>query len=222
MSAMVPPPSTSRKTSASRSVRGEEPADSASRARLWSMARPPAATVRTPSARASTGASLTMKPVAPASRARCRYPGRPNVVTMSTRTPGKRERIACVAVMPSMRGISMSMMATSTGAPLRAGSSADATRASSSRACAPSAACATTSMSRSRSSSPARAPRIIAWSSATSTRIVTSPSCLRLGYQASADQRIISRVCPPLRMSERRVRSRRTVRASTWSPTRPR
>ena len=35
---MVPPPSTSRKTSASRSVRGEEPADSASRARLWSIA----------------------------------------------------------------------------------------------------------------------------------------------------------------------------------------
>ena len=34
MSAIVPPPSTSRKTSASRSVRGEEPADRASSARL--------------------------------------------------------------------------------------------------------------------------------------------------------------------------------------------
>ena len=65
-----------------------------------------------------------------------------------------------------------------TAEPAWAGASADARRASSSRARAPSAACATTSMSLSRSSSPARAPRIIAWSSATSTRIVTSPSCL--------------------------------------------
>ena len=76
-------------TSVSRGVSGDSPATRLSVASDGSTTRRPACTRRTASASWAAGVSLTTKPLAPDFIARCRKPGRPNVVTMSTRVSGK-------------------------------------------------------------------------------------------------------------------------------------
>src|SRR5699024_4889547 len=61
------------RTSRSRSVNGLVPALNASAANVGSTALPPECTVRMASANCSAGASLTIKPRAPAAIVRCKY-----------------------------------------------------------------------------------------------------------------------------------------------------
>ncbi len=107
------PSRAARSTSVSRAVRGESPATRLSAASTGSTTRSPACTRRTASASCRAGVSLTTNPSAPACSARRRKPGRPNVVTISTRVDGSACLRARVASMPSMPGISTSSRATS-------------------------------------------------------------------------------------------------------------
>jgi hypothetical protein len=100
-------------TSVSRGVSGDSPATRLSVASEGSTTRRPAWTRRTASASCAAGVSLTTKPLAPAFMARCRNPGRPKVVTTSTRVSGNAWRMAAHVVMPSWPGISTSSSATS-------------------------------------------------------------------------------------------------------------
>ena len=111
----------------------------------------------------SAGESLTMNPDAPDSIARRRYPGRPKVVRMMIRVPGQARCSCSAALMPSRPGISMSSRATS-GLLSRAACFTSSPRPT----------WATTSMSSSKESRAASASRIIAWSSASSTRMVVT------------------------------------------------
>ena len=88
MSATVAPSRAAVSTSRSRPVSGLVPAASVCAASAGSTTRSPRATRRTASASCSAGASLTTNPNAPDSIARRRKPGRPNVVTISTRVCG--------------------------------------------------------------------------------------------------------------------------------------
>ena len=84
------PSRAARSTSVSRAVSGESPATRLSAASAGSTTRSPACTRRTASASCRAGVSLTTNPSAPACSARRRNPGRPNVVTISTRVDGQR------------------------------------------------------------------------------------------------------------------------------------
>src|SRR2546423_477976 len=98
MSAIVDPSAAAASTSRSRSVSGFGPADRAAAARAGSTTRSPASTRRIAAASSSTGPSLTRNPLAPASMARRRYPGRPNVVRISNLQPRSRGRRAAAVV----------------------------------------------------------------------------------------------------------------------------
>ena len=134
---------------------------SESAASAGSTTRIPEWTRRTDSASSVAGASLTTKPWAPDWMARRRNPGRPKVVTMRTLVAGSRSRSLAVALSPSVPGMSTSMRTTS-------GRCSSATGRTSS----PFPTWATTSISVSRASSAASAPRTMAWSSASITRII--------------------------------------------------
>ena len=109
--------------------------------------------------------------MAPAAIAARRYPGRPNVVTM-TIFPGNADALSFLATsMPPGPGISMSSTATS-GWCLRAMASASS----------PLAACATTSMSGSSSSSATRACRTMVWSSAIMMRKLMTSMMTKSGH----------------------------------------
>src|SRR5690606_7095391 len=85
ISAALAPHRAAASTSLSRPVSGLAPCVSDSAARSGSTTRSPRCTRRTASTRYSGVASLTTNPLAPAARARARYPGRSKVVHMSTR-----------------------------------------------------------------------------------------------------------------------------------------
>lgn len=160
-SATVAPSAAAWRTSVSRAVRGESPYTSESAARAGSTTRNPAWTRRTDSARSLAGASLTTKPCAPDFSARRRKPGRPKVVTIRTFVEGSLSSSPAVAVRPSVPGMSTSMRTTSGRCSRAAGSTSS-----------PLPTWETTSISPSRDSRVASAPRTIAWSSASITRII--------------------------------------------------
>ena len=160
-----PPCADSRSTSCSRWVNGLDPATKDSSARTGSITRSPACTRRMASANWSAGVSFTTNPLAPASRARRKYPGRSNVVTIRHLVPLPPRAISCAASNPLSTGISMSSRATST--------SWSVTAATASR---PLPAWATTQMSGSSSSSAASPARTNAWSSAITTEMVFMPA----------------------------------------------
>src|SRR5215207_920505 len=124
----------------------------------------PAATTRTASRRSSGSTSLSRKPLAPACNASNTYSSRSKVVSMITRTSAsfRSEAIRRVASRPSTSGMRMSIR-TMSGWSARARSTASA----------PVEASPTTSMSSARSSSIRKPERTSAWSSASSTRMLT-------------------------------------------------
>ena len=121
----------------------------------------PAATVLMAPRSSSGSAPLPRKPAAPARIACTTYSSASKVVRTRTAVSASAGSavISRVAAMPSVPGMRMSIRTTS-------GRSARATAT----VCAPSAASPTTSMSASDSTSTRSAPRINAWSSASSTR----------------------------------------------------
>ncbi len=176
MSPMVEHSAEVARTSYSRGERGLGPALSAAATSAGSITRSPASTRRIAVASSRAGLSFTRNAEAPASSARRRYCGRPNVVRMMTRHSGRVSRSTAAAAMPSLPGISMSSSATS-------GRIFVATAMAS----APSVASPTTSMSSSRPSRVPRAPRSMPWSSAIRIRIISvAPELRRDGGSAGS------------------------------------
>nr|CEL18566.1 hypothetical protein [Kibdelosporangium sp. MJ126-NF4]CTQ98050.1 hypothetical protein [Kibdelosporangium sp. MJ126-NF4] len=153
-----------RSTSTSRLVSGHSVPPHAATARSPSTTRLPAATPRTALASSSAGASLSRKPLTLADSARRSVPGLPRLVRIRVRQAGTRWWISPAAERPSLRGRSMSITATSGRVRNAAG-----------RISSPAATSATTSMSGSRLSSAASAPRIMCTSSANRTLIISYP-----------------------------------------------
>lgn len=147
----------------------------------------PRCTVRIAASSSSGGASLSRKPLAPASIASNAYSSRSKVVSTTTRGASGRRSRARVASMPSISGMRTSISTTSAPA-----TDTDAT------ASRPLPASATTVRSGCESTSMASPERISAWSSTRATRTGTvSSELMGSSSQVGRGERV-GRGRPPL------------------------